>query len=798
MLRLALLVHAASAPSSREDARTLGARLAAADAGFSVIDLPAHDDVALGLPRALEGVGAGSQILVYVGAEVVRGPSGSVELVSAARNVRFEELRATIAAVSPAAAALIVDGVHEPPPDDPFASAEVAAAVLRAMRPEASGIETLVALRNPSSPEGVVPLLLHAAAELATTRDDRIVTLKTAFEALREDERAHERVSTLSLGEALADLVLLRLPPARQTFASLPDADETFVEASRLLEQAQLDLALDALKRVLLLSEGDHVRRAEVFVRVAAIKQRQSKGREAIFNLEKALSIDPQHRTALEGLVLVAVEEKRWSDVATLGDRMIAAIGSTEERQRALVDLGTLFSDSAGDDARATALLEQARGLGPLDGDVLERLAGLHDRARRWPALCEVLEAWAGSTTHGFYRAARLAAAAKIAAAALADRPRARRLYQEALALRDDDAEVHRALGALAEADGDDDAALAAFRAAAHAAPREAATYQAIVRVATRAGRTDVGYAAATVLEHLGEADLDEQLLADQFRPDGPLRPSRPLALASWESTIAPPGGRATMAVMEAIDEAAVAARLDMLRERGELPVIDPATRTDPKTSTLSAARALAFAARLFDVPVPDLLLLPEVRGGIAAVAVETPTTAIGKAVLSGRSLPELAFLMARHLAYHRPGARVALYYPDVRELGALLGVAISIVRPELALSTRDVELVTRLRAALAPRLSEAARATLSEAVRDFEEAELRHDAVAWLRRLDVTATRAGLLAAGDLGVAAKLVEHDPAPVSDLLAEAKIEDLCAFVVSAEHEALRREIGVAVG
>jgi hypothetical protein len=252
------------------------------------------------------------------------------------------------------------------------------------------------------------------------------------------------------------------------------------------------------------------------------------------------------------------------------------------------------------------------------------------------------------------------------------------------------------------------------------------------------------------------------------------------------------------MAVMEAIDEAAVAARLDMLRERGELPVIDPATRTDPKTSTLSAARALAFAARLFDVPVPDLLLLPEVRGGIAAVAVETPTTAIGKAVLSGRSLPELAFLMARHLAYHRPGARVALYYPDVRELGALLGVAISIVRPELALSTRDVELVTRLRAALAPRLSEAARATLSEAVRDFEEAELRHDAVAWLRRLDVTATRAGLLAAGDLGVAAKLVEHDPAPVSDLLAEAKIEDLCAFVVSAEHEALRREIGVAVG
>lgn len=798
MLRLALLVHAASSPSAREDARALGARLLEPDAGFSVVDLPAHDDLALGIPRALEGVPFGATIFVYVGAEIVLGTTGAVEIVGAARNVRFDELRAAVLSISPGPALLVVDGVHAPPDDDPFASAEVAAAVLRAMRTETSGIGTLVALRRPESERGVASLLLAKAEELARSRDDRTAAIRGAYELLRDDEDVHARVATVSLGGGAHDLVLLRPPPARSTFASLPDADEIFAEATRLLDAGQLETALEALKRTLFLVADDPIKRAEVFVRVAAIKQRQGRGREAVFNLEKALSVDARHRTALEGLVLVAAGEKRWDDAFLLAQRLVEVVESVDDRRRAMIDLARIFEDSARDGARAVAFLEQARALGPFDGDVLERLATHYDRARNWVALCDVLEAYAGATTHAYYRSARLAAAAKVAGAALADRPRAITLYKAALGLRPDDADSLAALGALLEAEGDVAEATRAYRDAARWDPKRVATYQALVRLATRASDNELAFSAACVLEHLGEADMDEQLLADQFRPEGALRPSRPLAAAAWETTIAPPLGRAAMAVMEAIDSAAIAAKQDELRKASALPALDEASRVDLATSTLSAARAFSFASKLFDVEVPALAILADVPGGIAALPAERPTTVIGKSVLSGKSLPELAFLMARHLAYHRPGARVALFYPDVHELSALFSAAIAIADPESAPSTRDAALAMKLQSALAARLDDASRDALVAAVRALGREPARQDAIAWLRRLELTATRAGLLAAGDLGVAARLVATDPAPVGDLPADAKIDDLCAFVVSAAHAALRREIGVAVG
>lgn len=797
-MRLALLVHAASSATAPLDARTLEARLGDPDAGFLVVSMPAHDDIGLGIPRALSGTRAGAALLVHVGAEIARGPTGAVELVGAAQSVRFDELRAAMVSVAPSEALLVVDGVHRGcgSEEDPFESLEIAAAVARAMAPATSGIATLVVLRRPHA-EPFAPLWLEAMAAAAQASEGT-ATLSATYEALREDERVHQRVTALAFTEGARDLVLLRpAPPPRAAFASMPDADETFAEANRLLEEGKLDAALDAQKRVLLLVGDDAGRRAEVFVRVAAIKQRQGKAREAIFNLEKSLSIDPGHRTALEGLVLVAVEEKRFDDVAALGDRLIEALTDADARFLALVDLARIAEDAAGDVDRAAMLLERARALRPFDPDVLERLVALHDKARRAEALCDVLEAYAAATEAPYERAARLVAAAKIAGKALSDPARAIRLYEAAEALRDDDPLIAAALSALLESQGRVHDALEAARRAAALDPRRSDTLRALVRLAGRGAREEVAFQAAAALELLGEADLDEQLLADQHRPEGLLRPQRALDPRAWETSLAPAAGRALMAVFEVIDRAAVAARVDELSRTGKLPVIDPETRQDPATSTLSAVRAFGFAARLLGVEAPDLVLLPEVPGGIAAVPAARATTAVGKQILGGRSLGELSFAMARHLAYHRPGARVALYYPTPGELGALLVASVMLVRPEVAPSSRDGVTIGRMHVLLDQGLSADERERLAEAVLALEKARVRVDATPWLRRLELTATRAGLLASGDLAVAVRMVENDPAPVGDLSADTKVEDLLAFAVSAEHEALRRALGVAV-
>ncbi len=477
---------------------------------------------------------------------------------------------------------------------------------------------------------------------------------------------------------------------------------------------------------MLFLVKDDKETRAEVYVRIAAIKQRQGKGRESAFNLDKALAIDPRHRTALEGQVLLAAGEQRWADVAALGDRLIAVIDSDDGKLQALLDLASVLADSS--EAHAVALLEQARALRPRDERALERLASIYDRSRRFEELVGVLETWAQATDNGYQRAARLAAAGRVASRALDDGPRAIRLLDQALRLRRDDAQISADLAAELEKEGLFPQALKAQQLCSVADPRRAATYRDIVRLAGRVGRPQLAAAAAMALCHLDDADMDEELLADQHRPDGPIAARRPLPPASWEGHLAPSAVPGVAALLATIEEAAIAARLEELRDTQRLHQLDPQARQDPQTSTVSAVRAFGFAGKLLGVQLPDLYILPEVPGGVAAVPAERPTTALGRSLLSGRSTSELAFLMARHLAYHRPGARLSLYYPSVADLMALLHAAVQIGRPGVSVSSPHAAAAGRLYAALSPRLDEAARARLTEALDALDQAGRRPD----------------------------------------------------------------------
>lgn len=791
-MRLALLVHTPTAPTARADIEALKARLQRPELDFWVVEAAASDDMALGIPRALEGTPAGSALLVIVMSELRRGPTGSVEVTGTTRPVRLEELRAALVTAAPGQALLVMDGVRG---ED--APGELSAAMTRAVAPASSGIALLSSLRPiPQGPAGDGPSPLIAA--LCAAIDEALETTPTPtipagllVGFLREDAELAARVDTLHHAPSGGELVLLRPPP--KPFAAPPTADENFAEANDLLAQNRLDEALEACKRVLFLVGNEREKKSEVYVRIAAIKQRQGKGRESIFNLDKALAIDPQHRTALEGLVLLAAEEKRWSDAAALGDRLLEAIPDEDGRMQATLDLAGLFLDGARDEARAVALLERARALRPADERPLERLARLYDQGRRFPELVSILESWAVATDNAYQKAARFAAAGRVAARALEDRPLAIRLLDQALRLRRDDPQVAEELAQELEKEGLLPHALRALQLSASAEPRRASAYRGQIRLAERLGRPGLAGAAAMALCHLGEADMDEDLLADQHRPEGPIAARRPLAPAAWETHLAPSVVPGVRGVLAAIEGAAIQAKIDELREAQRLPQLDPQARQDPQASTVSAVRAFAFAGKLLGIPLPELYILPEVPGGVAAVATELPTTVLGRSLLSGRSTVELAFLMARHLAYHRPGARLALYYPSLADLSALLHAAVQIGRPGVSVSSPHAATAGRLYAAIAPRLDERARGALGAALDELDQAGRRPDLPLWLRRLELTATRAGLLACGDLTVAARLVEHDPAPIGDLSPRAKADDLLVFATSDAYEALRKEI-----
>ena len=67
---------------------------------------------------------------------------------------------------------------------------------------------------------------------------------------------------------------------------------------------------------------------------------------------------------------------------------------------------------------------------------------------------------------------------------------------------------------------------------------------------------------------------------------------------------------------------------------------------------------------------------------------------------------------------------------------------------------------------------------------------------MAWSRTVERTACRVGLLAAGDVNVAARLLAVDARGVAGMSAKDRVNDLVSFSVSQRYAGLRSALGVA--
>jgi tetratricopeptide (TPR) repeat protein len=140
------------------------------------------------------------------------------------------------------------------------------------------------------------------------------------------------------------------------------------------------EAALNSYKKCLgLVARGANVERAEIYVRIAGIKRRQDKAREAISNYEKALGVVAEHRGALEALVdlYAAVADIRATYAAE--EKLLALIGDPQETFARLVAFGARWMDEAKDPVRARVMLDKARALRGDDLGVLDRLRALYE-----------------------------------------------------------------------------------------------------------------------------------------------------------------------------------------------------------------------------------------------------------------------------------------------------------------------------------------------------------------------------------------------------------------------------------
>jgi tetratricopeptide (TPR) repeat protein len=464
------------------------------------------------------------------------------------------------------------------------------------------------------------------------------------------------------------------------------------------------------------------------------------------------------------------------------------------ERARAFVVAAELCEVRAGNIDRAVALYEAAIADDPATKGAFEAIesvlarSGDHEAlARAYQRQLERLEE-AGSTSGVRGILARLAV---VCEESLDDVAGAISALDRLCTLAPDDVEARAHLAELLDRVGETALAVRCLEVAAERGPSRVETFRSLRELFIRRSEVDRAFAATAVLVHLGEADPDEQAAYQAFAPTSTLSPSRPIAADEWTAVL-PPGDVDVARLVSLVAGPARAARLEALRVAGRLPVLDPKDRQDPDKTTVTAVRTVAWAARLLGLPIPEIHARSHDPGGLAMAASATPVLVLGRGILHGHGVPELAFAFARELAFHQATSYLGPLFPSTAELKTLVMAAMGVAMPELSTAGE----VSVLRNSLAARLGDDERRELSAVVRTIAARGGALDLSRWLRGAESLACRAGLLACGDLTAAARMLAIDGRVIGGMTGAERVRSLVPFSIGADYAALRAAIGVS--
>ncbi len=812
-MRLAFII-APSDPRSgdaglrREGLAWLRGRLARF--GFHVIIVGGAQDPQADIERATERVTAGDTVLVHASGRlagresIAFGEEGRLSLGA---------LTSALAARSPGHVSFVLELTHEEAPDDALLAAGILAAavhslgakprgypVLAALRPLGMAVDRLaftrVALPVASEHEGPPPTeALVASMYDAASADGDSRTVAQSFTFSRgglsvppppPDASSHGYAYVPSAPAVEAG----SMDEARPSPGSMAPGFEMSIH-SQIAEATELGdwgRALE-LRRHRLHTLASPRQKGRELVAIARILQAEFGDADgAIEALEMARAMEPRPINVLLALRRGYERLGRWPQLLEVMGALAGFTESPVERAAIRFAGARIALERMGRGDWAIEWLRAAVADDPTNSDAAAALRQMQLAAPAHAVAPPVAAARAAPVAapppvaHPVPAPHHVPGPASVAPLApLRPPPAAAPPKVESLEVREKRAERLFAERA-------DDDALGELEAIAVQAPTRVSIYEKAFAAHRRAGRTDASFLAALALEELDSADVDQQVLIEQFRSVGPVRVRASLDDAAWKALRTPGADDVLTALFAAIENAAIAARVEELRESRKLVVLDPADRLS-EASTASIVRSFQWAARVLSVGCPSLYLRDDVTTGIAAIHAREPSTGLGPSVLSGPSAKDLAFLAGRHLTYYRPGHQVLLYYPEREELTMLLLAAAQVAMPNVAAQSTDAA-VYALRGRLARHLEPDDRAALAKAVRDLDARGGQAALGAWMCSVELTAGRLGMMLCGDLATATALIRSESRSVANLPADVRREDLIAFCASRAHAAMR--------
>lgn len=512
-----------------------------------------------------------------------------------------------------------------------------------------------------------------------------------------------------------------------------------------------------------------------------------------------ASELMPDTIYVLERLRAVNEASGMW-EAALAASVQIAELNTDRSmRARALVDAARLCSERVGNSSRAVALYEaaiedDARVPGAFEAIETE-LIRTDDPAALASAYARQIERLKVSSALG-EQCQLLKKLADLQCEQLGEPRAAIATLEQLVTLDPNNLQARLELSRLLEVMGESALATRTLEAAAFLGPTEVTVYRSLARLLARTNDQDRRYLSCSALVALGEANPEEQAIFSQFRPDALPTPRSALDEDTWSGLL--PEEHATLLdeIAALIEPVALDTWLARLSHSSVPP---PRSRVDPSKSTVTAVRCCAWAARLLRLPEPEIYVQPaEALIGARLLPQSSLGVELGQPVLKGRSPGEIAFLAAHHLTYARPGWRIINMLGSADEVKSLLLAGLSAARPAVRavfdLGPHEEEIA----ATLSERLDETRCQSLASAAEKVLARADTLDFVGWLRSIEQVACRVGLLACGDVTVAANVLALAGLAPGGLSAAERARALLPFCVSQRHSALRHWLGLSVG
>ncbi len=314
-------------------------------------------------------------------------------------------------------------------------------------------------------------------------------------------------------------------------------------------------------------------------------------------------------------------------------------------------------------------------------------------------------------------------------------------------------------------------------------APGDSAPLVKLLELAKKAEHADAVYLAASALVATGDAEDEAKKSYQQRRPKYLLRAQCELDTDRWMHALAPEDYPLVDALYGYLGPSIqkLSPPTDAEQE------VAQAQKLDPQKLPTEFQSVLSYVAHTLGVHEPAVYTHADYGRVIHVAALEKPALMVGRQTLECSDKLELAFRLGRAMSFLRPGRAVVAGCPTRTLKNAMLA-CYSLRSPRASVPDPDGE-VEKFKVMISQG-DESVQDQLVELVSHISQEHPSLNLSRWVRTLNRTADRVGLLLCGDLLTSLRCL----ADASDTKIT---HQLIAFAVSDSHMQLRQSMGLSV-